>query len=62
MNCIMSVDGIKPGYWSDWSTTLRCYRFSFFPFSRGPAESDTLIKDSGFLYSDTYKWEKKPTK
>ncbi|XP_073228786.1 glucose-6-phosphate 1-dehydrogenase X-like [Porites lutea] len=30
--------------------------------SRGPAESDTLIKDSGFLYSDTYKWEKKPTK
>ncbi|XP_066030222.1 glucose-6-phosphate 1-dehydrogenase-like [Pocillopora verrucosa] len=30
--------------------------------SRGPLESDTLIKDSGFLYSGTYKWEKKAKK
>lgn len=30
--------------------------------SRGPLESDTLIKDSGFLYSGTYKWEKKANK
>lgn len=30
--------------------------------SRGPLESDQLIKDSGFVYSGTYKWEKKPEK
>ena len=30
--------------------------------SRGPEESDTLIKDSGFVYSDTYKWQKKVKK
>ena len=34
----------------------------FFLDSRGPLESDTLIKDSGFLYSGTYKWEKKANK
>ena len=36
--------------------------FFFFLDSRGPLESDTLIKDSGFLYSGTYKWEKKANK
>ena len=32
---------------------------SYFVNSRGPEESDTLIKESGFVYSDTYKWQKK---
>ena len=27
-------------------------------FSRGPLESDTLIKAGGFVYSETYKWQK----
>ena len=30
--------------------------------SRGPEESDTIIKDSGYDYSATYKWEKKAGK
>jgi len=30
--------------------------------SRGPEESDTLIKESGFVYSDTYKWQEKAKK
>lgn len=36
----------------------------FVPFvnSRGPSESDTIIKESGYTYSDTYKWEKKEKK
>ncbi|XP_068713345.1 glucose-6-phosphate 1-dehydrogenase-like [Montipora foliosa] len=30
--------------------------------SRGPLESDELIKKCGFVYSGTYKWQKKPEK
>ncbi|XP_031552278.1 glucose-6-phosphate 1-dehydrogenase-like [Actinia tenebrosa] len=29
--------------------------------SRGPAESDELVKKHGFIYSDTYQWEKRQT-
>ncbi|XP_020909093.1 glucose-6-phosphate 1-dehydrogenase [Exaiptasia diaphana] len=28
--------------------------------SRGPSESDDLVKSMGFIYSDTYQWDKKP--
>lgn len=39
-----------------------CSFLYLFLVSRGPLESDQLIKDSGFVYSGTYKWEKKPEK
>lgn len=30
--------------------------FSFFLYSRGPAEADDLAKKVGFRYEGTYKW------
>lgn len=39
-----------------------CSFIYLFLVSRGPLESDQLIKDSGFVYSGTYKWEKKAEK